>query len=450
MPPPPNRKVSPAGKRQPSPARAEAQKRAEDARDNDDARADADERDNGKPGAKRVRIEALRKRAKDAEAEARALRDQVAALTEAVDQANRASKRGNAAPNRAERRLEREQAKLRQALHVAARERGLPAPATPVFFVTGRAKSGTSWLMRLLNAHPDVLCQGEGRIFGLDYKRPDILRMSSKTLQPSSLHRAILDDDYLRAWVERSVWTRNGDVDEQLSDITRVITNHFMAAGATHAGARIVGDKTPFIGGKTMSEIATVYPGAKVIHIIRDGRDVAVSAMHHLWERKIDLAGGNDLKPEEVAMRDEYRADPDAYLGAGKSIFAPKRLTETARDWGKMVTQATDDGPRLLGQDYAEVRYEDLLQRPSRELARLLTFIGAAADDAVVASCVKAEAFARRTKGRQPGDEDSAHLLRMGVAGDWRRVFSDDDKERFKAAAGKHLVTLGYERDMNW
>ena len=310
--PPPSRKVSPSGNKQPSPARAEALKRAQESR-----------RDGNGTESKRVRIDALRQRAKEAEGEVRALRDQVATLSEALEKAEKAAKRHKSAPNRAEKRVAREQARLTRALHAAARARGMPAPATPVFFVTGRAKSGTSWLMRLLNAHPEALCQGEGRIFGLDYKRPDILRMSSSTLQPSSLHRAITDDDYLRAWVARSVWTRNGEVDEQLSDVTRVIANHFMAVGATRAGKRIAGDKTPFIGTQTISEIASVYPGAKVIHIVRDGRDVAVSAMHHLWERKIDLAGGKDLLPDEETMRDAYRADPAAYLAAETASSRP-------------------------------------------------------------------------------------------------------------------------------
>ncbi|HEX5915407.1 MAG TPA: sulfotransferase, partial [Rubrobacter sp.] len=41
----------------------------------------------------------------------------------------------------------------------------------PVFFVVGLAKSGTTWLMKTLDAHPEVLCRGEGRFFGEEYRR---------------------------------------------------------------------------------------------------------------------------------------------------------------------------------------------------------------------------------------------------------------------------------------
>src|ERR671921_827924 len=42
---------------------------------------------------------------------------------------------------------------------------------TPVFFVTGVGKSGTSWLMRTLDSHPEILCKGEGRFFAAEWRR---------------------------------------------------------------------------------------------------------------------------------------------------------------------------------------------------------------------------------------------------------------------------------------
>jgi hypothetical protein len=42
---------------------------------------------------------------------------------------------------------------------------------TPVFFVVGQQKSGTTWLMRMLDSHPEILCKGEGRFFGKGWRR---------------------------------------------------------------------------------------------------------------------------------------------------------------------------------------------------------------------------------------------------------------------------------------
>ncbi len=321
---------------------------------------------------------------------------------------------------------------------------------TPVFFLVGRAKSGTSWLMRTLDAHPEILCRGEGRIFGRDYRREDIKGMQSKTIQPSSLYRAILDAEYLNAWIERSVWTRGDDADRHLTNLTRLAANYFLTEKLAQSGKRIVGDKTPFLSADILQEIGEIYPGAKVIHIIRDGRDVAVSSMHHLWKHSIDLAGHQDLEPEEIEKRDAYRADPQAFVESGEGLFTEKRLRSLAGNWSEVVRKARHDGPRLLGKNYTETRYEDLLWEPEEEVARLLRFLGADASEEVVRACVESASFERWSRGRQRGREDSMSLLRKGVAGDWKGVFTVADRSVFKEAAGEALVELGYEKAHDW
>ena len=44
--------------------------------------------------------------------------------------------------------------------------RGATDEVLQMFFLIGRAKSGTSWLMKLFNSHPEILCRGEGKFFG--------------------------------------------------------------------------------------------------------------------------------------------------------------------------------------------------------------------------------------------------------------------------------------------
>ena len=53
-------------------------------------------------------------------------------------------------------------------------------------------------------------------------------------------------------------------------------------------------------------------------------------------------------------------------------------------------------------------------------------------------------------RGRRPGDEDPASLLRKGVSGDWRDAFTGEDRRVFKEEAGDLLVELGYEKDLGW
>src|SRR5215203_6981149 len=64
---------------------------------------------------------------------------------------------------------------LRQELSRMQGEEARPAlGATPVFFVVGQQKSGTTWLMRMLDSHPEILCKGEGRFFGKDWRRESV------------------------------------------------------------------------------------------------------------------------------------------------------------------------------------------------------------------------------------------------------------------------------------
>jgi hypothetical protein len=311
--------------------------------------------------------------------------------------------------------LRAEPDKARGALSLA----GYTDRTFPVFFVVGFAKSGTSWGARILDAHPEILCKGEGIFFG----RGAELGRRRGLLSPTSLYGALADSEYLQAWVERSIWTRGDDVDRHLTNLTRMAIGYFLREKLVASGKWIVGDKTPFVTGECLQEITTIFPEAKVIHVIRDGRDIAVSAMHHHWNHAKDAGGHLNSKPEEVAKRDAYRKDPAAFLASGESIFDEERLRKGfAQSWSRMTARAVQEGPTLLGDNYTEVRYEDLLERPAEEIGRLLRFLGAYDGEETVKRCIEVTSFERLSKGRKKGVEDSSSFLRKGVAGDWRDV----------------------------
>jgi hypothetical protein len=325
---------------------------------------------------------------------------------------------------------------------------GLGSP--PVFFIVGRAKSGTSWVMKILDAHPEVLCRGEGRFFGYDFIQRDFERGRPGRIQPSSLYRALREAEYLEAWIERSVWTRGDDLEEHLANLTRLSTTYFLTQRLARSGKKIVGDKTPFLTDTVIEEIAEIYPDARVIHVVRDGRDAAVSLVHHRWNHSKDQGGIYELRPEELARRQAYRENPRELLESGGGIFPEGMLANLAASWRDQTRKAMHDGRTLLGANHAEVRYEDLLERPNVEVARLLGFLGADADAEVVSECVEAASFENQSGGRKRGEEDPSSFFRKGVAGDWKSVFTVEDRRIFKEAAGELLVELGYEKDHDW
>ena len=329
--------------------------------------------------------------------------------------------------------------------------RGRTQTDAPIFFVVGFPKSGTTWLMETLDAHPEVLCRGEGRFFDRSMRREHFKGMETseqttrQKLQPASLYNALAEDDYLRMWVERSVWSRDDDADEHLKNLTRLAAEYFLTSKLSASGKRMVGDKTPLSSGTVVAEISDLFPEAKVVHLVRDGRDAAVSLIHHNWKRTTDRGGVRRFAPEELEKRDRYWKDPASFAASGESLFTGKRLRHVAEIWGTRVTSARRDGRRLLGENYTEVRYEDLLERSEEEFGRVFGFLGADAAPGTVRRCAEATSFERRSGGRQRGQEDAKSGVRKGVAGDWKGIFTERDRNIFLEMAGPTLAELGYE-----
>jgi Sulfotransferase family len=315
-----------------------------------------------------------------------------------------------------------------------------------VFFVTGLGKSGTRWLTKILDSHPEVLCKGEGRFFSAGWRRADLDPASEKAL-PSSLYYALTHSEHLRLWIERSVWSRDGDPDEHINALMRLATEYFLTTALAESGKRLVGDKSPLLDEAFMREVGAVYPEARVIHIIRDGRDRTVSSMHRGW-RRASQGYLHRLSSEELARGEALRENPRGMTETG--VFTEERLRQAARHWNLLVGRAVEDGPALLGDRYAEVRYEDLLEHPQEEVGKLLRFLGVDTQESVVESCVSSASFEKLSRGRERGQEDPSSFYRKGVAGDWKNYFTEEDGRVFKEEAGELLIRLGYEEDFDW
>jgi hypothetical protein len=310
------------------------------------------------------------------------------------------------------------------------------------FFIVGEMRSGTSWLRRTLSAHPEIACGHEGSFFGRDYSREEIPVYAGPV---SSFTRALAVSEEFRVWHELpwNQWTYG--YDEDLRNLTRLSIDYFLAKEVSRTGKRIVGDKSPQHT-ECLDEMHEVYPDARVIHIVRDGRDVAISSMHHWWRLAKDRAEGIfELTPEELEIRDEYLEDREGFLASGRSIFIEERLGQLARRWSYRVGKAHHEGTALYGERYLEIRYEDLLRDTPNTLRRVFEFLHARRGDAVIERCIRASKFERASNRRQ-GEEDPNSFFRKGVAGDWRDVFTERDREIYGKLAGDLLIEMGYEK----
>jgi hypothetical protein len=102
--------------------------------------------------------------------------------------------------------------------------------------------------------------------------------------------------------------------------MVKALTDHILGTELAKSGKKVLGDKTQHHV-SYLEEIHELYPSSKIIHIIRDGRDVAISNVHAVWQNARDKGGPVDLEPEILQRRDAYLEDREGFLATGKSIF---------------------------------------------------------------------------------------------------------------------------------
>jgi hypothetical protein len=122
--------------------------------------------------------------------------------------------------------------------------------------------------------------------------------------------------------------------------------------------------------------LAAELPGLRFLHVVRDGRDMALS------ENQMQL-----------------RKHGDAVLGASDE---PQALRSIAL-WREVNLQAADFGERELGDRYLRVRFEDLCAEPAATVAEVMRFFGLDGDAGEIAAAeVKAPASLGRWREADP------------------------------------------------
>ncbi len=266
-----------------------------------------------------------------------------------------------------------------------------------VFFVVGCQKSGTTWLQHILDGHPQVRCSGEGH-FG-DVAGP---------LLEAAVNR-YNDEERTTEPAPRA------DVFSVVRMFTDLALGRYLAGADDPSVVRALGDRTPEAA-LAMPALHTLYPTARFLHIIRDGRDAAVSGWAHLHRQ------GRGGQFESFAAYAAYFAE---------------------RHWVPYIERARRAAKQMLA-PYLEVRYEALHAEPMPTAWRMLEFLDVNVTPEIVRSCVEGATFERITRGRAPGEEDRSSHLRKGIVGDWRNAFDDEATVRFEEAGGELLRELGY------
>jgi hypothetical protein len=298
------------------------------------------------------------------------------------------------------------------------------------FFIFGHARSGTTLLMRLVRLHPEVHCNYQAHFF---------------TRQP--LLKSLVNTPEAEEWLTRKSnrWNQGRDLSPL---VLRAAADFIMERDAAKAGKSIVGDKSPSstIHGQAVRDLHSIYPDAKLVYIVRDGRDVLIS------ERFRNLVEESKfLKAEDKRIIEELRQDQTPFTNGTRSIFTESVIRRVAQGWITNLQETEEEGKRLFGEHYCSLRYEDLLEHPLEELTRLWEFLGVKEIAPSLEQKLKAEMESNPDEEWQAKrNEEIASFLPKGHAGNWERLFTPRDKSLFKEVAGEMLIKWKYEKDLNW
>lgn len=211
----------------------------------------------------------------------------------------------------------------------------------PMFFIVGRARSGTTLLQTMLDAHPSIIIPGESCI---------LMHLKNKYFHCSHWSNATVDlflNDILHEKKLKLFWNLDlQKIREQIFLIPEPSRNFMLLCKILylnypsifkHDGVSLIGDKNP-IYTLFIKDLLELFPTAKFIHLVRD-----------------------------------YRAN----IVSNKEAFSLKDIATLAHAW-KYHNKKVESARNTYSERFLLVRYEDLSMDPANEMKNICGFLGIA------------------------------------------------------------------------
>lgn len=270
------------------------------------------------------------------------------------------------------------------------------------FFIVGNDRSGTTMLRLILDRGAEVAIPPESMFLG------DFAAVRTGKIDLSSHDAATRFARNVWEHPKVALWNLDGDAPVPAQGLSHADTYRFSVeapyrAYARQHGKRRWGDKTPYYV-LHIPEILGVWPDAKFVVLVRDGRDVALSV------QKMPF-------------------------GANNAFAAAETWAEGIRRGMRAQRQHPDN--------VLSVRYEDLVSNPEPHVRRVASFLGLT----YTADMLRVE---DTPKDKIVADQAAWFTnLWAGIneksVGKWRREMSERDQRVFAAVAGPELAAWGYD-----
>ena len=274
--------------------------------------------------------------------------------------------------------------------------------AKPPLFLLGSQRSGTTMLRLMLNNHSHIAIPHESGFVTPYAEKLD--QYGDLSLQDNA--RRLLDDVCKHPLARRGKLIT--DAQAVLSRPIGCYRDFVDAIFRVHAdslGKPRWGDKTPSYTAD-IDVLRRIFPEAKFIHLVRDGRDVVLS------QKAIEWSSNN--------------------------------LPKLILDWQWKTTIAHKVGS-VLGDDFLEIRYEDLVRQPEENLRRICGFLDEAYEPAMLNYSEEAGKEVPETSLKW--HRNSIRPPDPSLIGKWKTEMSTSERIIFEQLAGETLDLFGYERE---
>ena len=246
----------------------------------------------------------------------------------------------------------------------------------PIILI-GTNRSGTTWLFRVFSQHPDLASWVEPKYvweWGNNYKPNDILT-----------------------------------ADDAKPKIINHIRERF-ARFVQEEGKKRLFEKTP-TNSLRLSFVHKVYPEAKIIHIVRDGRGVFVSSStiknkefyrpsllkSRTWEmiQETPILGIPAYFPQIIdTLSAKMGKKPLQYWGPRPQGWKESLKNDSsnvllAKQWAQLTSRALDDSQDISPESYQRFRYEDLVENPRDYFAKMVDFVELEKPEIIIDEAVK-------------------------------------------------------------
>ena len=281
-------------------------------------------------------------------------------------------------------------------------------PQNPFVFVVGCPRSGTTLLQRMLNNHPQLAVAYDTLFI------PAVVRKQKNKnplITPELIDKIIDFKRFSRFDFPPDILTRLTPEARNYAQLVSLIYEEF----AHMHGKTLGGEKSPGYV-RHMPMLQKLFPATRFVHLVRDGRNVALSLLD--WGKQKKRAKGPAKK---------YK------------LWAKSPVAVSALWWVYKAGRGRQDAPRIRPGTYTEVRYEALVAEPETELSRLADFLD------IPYSSDMVHFYAGKTKPTPGLSAKSAWLPATKGIRDWRVTMKHGDLELFEALAGECLLEFGYD-----